>query len=64
MKILNTLLWFAYFIGIILMIIPIGEILCKSKLGAVVFSTFYILCILEPLADILFKEILKLKETK
>ena len=64
MKILNIVLLFAYLVTIVSIILPIGSILCQSIFGAIVFSTFYILCILEPLVDILFKEILKLKETR
>lgn len=55
-KILNTLLLLFYSIMVILLINPIGIILCESAIGYFVFTIFYILCVLDPIVEIL-KEI-------
>lgn len=60
--IVNTILWFIYVVIIVFLIYPVGEILCKSTLGTIVFAIFYVLCIVNPIVDIYIQEILKIKE--
>lgn len=55
-KLLNNMLWVFYSLMVIILIYPVGEILCESMLGNVVFAIFYVLCVLNPLSQIL-KEI-------